>query len=103
MSRHFYDIIYSNEDLALNQTSDHILLHEYDSYHVFGSTDTSHGSLTVQCSIDASNFYDTTNSLVWNISGDVFGSFMNDAKYIRMKAGQDTSNVTLLLSARKGD
>ena len=103
MSRHYNQILFTSQDLTIDQSSNFVALKEYDSYHLFGSTDTSHGSFVVQCGVNGSDFYDTSNKVSWTVSGDVFGNFVNDANYVRVKALQDTSNVTLILAARKGD
>jgi len=103
MSRITYFTLYEGQDLSADDVTTQMLLREYDSYQVYGSTDTSVGTFRMQTSLDNTNWYDTTNLVTWTTSGDFYGQFINDNEYLRVKAIQDTSNVNLIVTARKGD
>ena len=95
--------LWQNTDISANDTTTQVLMRAYDSYQIVGSTLTNTGSFTVQNSIDANNWYSSTNQVIFTTSGDFFGQFYNDNEYIRIRADQDTSGLDLIVTARKGD
>lgn len=97
---HFDAVIASNVSVTSGDTTVRVNAQPYARLEAFGTCTTGTGTITLQCSIDDSNWYDTAYQITTTAGSDFFGHFNVSAPFYRFRYDQNMTGLFLSVAAK---